>query len=111
MPATTTTTTSARFMLLTAASALRATAGARRRRAHAAARVQHSDVQVLQRRLLQAFELDERFAIVQNLPQLRVARVGQIALRLHDEVVRRHADFELALLGFEFLLGKLARGL
>src|SRR5262245_19137495 len=104
MPATITTTTRARFMfvdrrlLLAAAASLAAAAGAIgigagcRGVAGATAGVEDGDVRVLQRRLLQALEFDQRFAVVQDLPQLRVARVVQVALRLHYEIVRRHAD-------------------
>ena len=67
--------------------------------------------EVLQRRLLQALELDERLAVVQDRLQLVVLRGRQIALRLDDEVVGRHADLELALLGLELLLRQLARRL
>src|SRR5437016_2410221 len=84
--------------LLPACSAAGCRAGGRR--AGDAAGGQHGDTQVLKRRLLLPLELDERFAVVENRAQFAVPRVRQIALRLHDEVVRRHADLELALLGF-----------
>ena len=54
--------------------------------------------------------VDERLAVVGQRPQLGVLRVAQIALRLDDEEVGGHADFELALLGLEPLFGQLARG-
>src|SRR5262249_58241408 len=54
----------------------------------------HGDVQVLQRRLLQVLELDERFAVVEDRLQLVVLRRREIALRLNHVVVGRHADLE-----------------
>src|SRR2546428_2841087 len=112
MPARITTTTNACFMLLTAAAAAtRRPRGCGGGGAATAAGGEDGDVRALERRLLEAFELDERFAVVQNLPQLRVPSVRQIALRLDDEVIRRHADFELTLLGFELLLRELTCGL
>src|SRR4051794_6622014 len=72
---------------------------------------QEGDVQVLQRRLLQAFELDERLAVVQDRLELVALRGREIALREDHVVVRRHADLELALLGLERLLRELASGL
>src|SRR5215204_449634 len=57
--------------LLSAAAALTAGAGALRARgARAAAGVDHGHVQVLQRRLLQPLELDQRLAVVENRAQL-----------------------------------------
>src|SRR5688500_4196859 len=50
---------------------------------------------------LNGLEVHERLAIRQDGPQLVVARVGEIALRLDDLEVRRHADLELALRGLE----------
>ena len=63
------------------------------------------------RGLLEPFQLDHRTPIRQNRRQFVVLRGGEIALRLHDEVVGGHADFELALLGFHLLLRELARRL
>ena len=51
------------------------------------------------RRLLHALEIDERSAVVEQRAQFGVLRVAQIALRLHDEEVRRQAHFEPALFG------------
>ena len=67
------------------------------------------DAGPVERRLLCALELDERLLVVEYRPQLRVLRRRQIALRLHDEEARRGPDLELGLLGFELLLGQLAR--
>ena len=61
--------------------------------------------------LLHALEIDLRAPVVEQRAQLRVLRVAQIALRLHDEEVRGEADVEAALLGLEPLLGELARDL
>ena len=47
-----------------------------RRAGSAAAGVDHGDVEVLQRRLLQALELDERLAVVEDRAQLVVLRVA-----------------------------------
>ena len=66
-----------------------------------AASLQHSNVGALERRLLQPLELDERLPVVQHRAKLAVARLVHVPLRLHDEVVRGHADLELALLGLE----------
>ena len=60
---------------------------------------------------LRALEIDERALVVQLRAELAVARVGQVALRLHDLVVGRHADVELALDGLEPLFRQLARRL
>src|SRR5205807_7286469 len=64
------------------------------------------DVGRRQRGLLQPFELDERLAVREHGLQLVDLRRCQIPLRLHDEVVRRHADFELALRSEERRVGK-----
>ena len=61
------------------------------------------------RRLLQPLEFDERLPIAQHRLQFVVLRAGEIALRLHHEVVCGHADFELALLRLEGPLRQLAR--
>ena len=61
--------------------------------------------------LLDALEVDLRAAVVEQGAQLRVLRVAQIALRLHDEEVRREADVEAALLGVQPLLREITRHL
>src|SRR5207247_3817048 len=106
--------TSTRASPLLSAAALAARAGCARRsdrRRRPGAGVDQRDVQVLERRFLEPFQLDEGLSIIENRSQLRVPGIGEIPLRLDDEVVRRHADLELALLGFEFFLSQLARRL
>ena len=58
---------------------------------------------------LRPVELDQRPLVVENRAQLGILRVGQIALRLQDEEVRRQADLELALLRLELSFGQLPR--
>src|SRR5438270_33607 len=70
---------------------------------------QDGDAQARQRRLLKPLELDERLAIVPDVPKLGVLRGCQVALRQHDVVVRGHANLELALFGLELLLRELPR--
>src|SRR5437899_6655030 len=65
------------------------------------ARAQHRDAKARKRRLLKPLELDERLAIVPDVPQLGVLRGRQVALRQHDVVVGRHPNLELALFGLE----------
>src|SRR5438128_3787524 len=94
----------ARFMSRVSCALAAAGRPARRRRPAAAARAQHRDAGAGERGLLETLELDERLAVVQNRAQLAVLRVAQIALGLDDEVVGRHPDLELALLGLELFL-------
>src|SRR5581483_10321394 len=75
--------------------------GVRAARAAALRRRDDRDVRVLQRGLLETLELDLRAPIREDRRELVVLRGGQVALGLYDEVVRRHADLELALLGLE----------
>src|SRR5689334_23282327 len=88
----------------------RRTAAPDRRRVQAAG-AEHRDPERAQRRLLQPLELDERLAVAKHRLQPVVVRRRQIALRLDDEIVRRHADLELAALGVELLRRELARRL
>jgi hypothetical protein len=69
------------------------------------------DAEVLQRRLLQAFELHDRVAVPQNRLKLVVLSGGQISLHLHDLVVGGHAHFEAARFRIQPLLRKSARSL
>src|SRR5690242_392026 len=59
--------------------------------------------------VLHGFEVDERLPVVEDGAQLVVSSVREIALRLHDLIVGRHADVHLALRRFEALLRELAR--
>src|SRR5688572_17502650 len=59
--------------------------------------------------LLDAVELDKGFPIIEQRAQFGVLRFAEVALRLHDLIVVRHADFEAAHLGIETALRKLAR--
>jgi len=68
------------------------------------------DTTLSQRRLLRPVELDASLLMVENRLEIGSLGVGQVALRLHVEEVRRRADFELALLGVELLPGQLTRG-
>src|SRR3989442_1268234 len=69
------------------------------------------DPQASERRLLQALELDERSAVAEDVAELGVLGVREVSLRQDDLKVRRDADVELALFGFELLRRELARGL
>src|SRR5687767_12162336 len=93
MPAVASATRTRAMTTLRMLSALPDPRNARRRAAHA----------------LHALELDQRALVIENRAQLAVAGVGEIALELDDLIVGGHAHFELAGLGFELLLGKLAR--
>src|SRR5688500_7283339 len=55
---------------------------------------------------LHPLELHQRPLVVENRPQLAVARVGKIALELDDLIVGRHTDLKLAGLGLELLLSQ-----
>jgi hypothetical protein len=58
---------------------------------------------------LNALEVHQRALVIELLAQLAVARLVQVALRLHHLVVGGHADVELALDGVEALLREFAR--
>ena len=69
----------------------------------------HGDAGSAEGSPLRPVELDQRPLVVENRAQLGILRVGQIALRLQDEEVRRQADLELALLRLELSFGQLPR--
>ena len=67
------------------------------------------DARARKRGPLDALEVDLRLLVVEDRPKRGDLRVGQVALCLHYQKVRRHADLELAVLGLEPLLRELAR--
>src|SRR5688572_2985136 len=63
----------------------------------------------LQGRVLHGFQIDDRAVEIQDVLQLVIACLRQIALRLEHQEARGRSRFELALLGLEAALGQLAR--